>query len=84
MELIATGTQGGTFEVYNQENYIADQLVITCPMSFAEFKQVEARVTEKISADDGKNQVSGWIDNITYNRHTNMAEIILLTAGNPG
>jgi hypothetical protein len=80
-ELLATGTQGGTFEVYNPEDYIADQLIFDCPMSFAEFKEIQSKITEKISADDGKNQVSGWIDDLTFDRHRNMAEITLITNG---
>jgi hypothetical protein len=80
-ELIGTGTTGGVYEVYNPKDYIADLFRFSVPMSMAEFRTIQQNITDEITADDGNNQVRGWIDTISYDRHTNLAEITLITDG---
>ena len=80
-ELAATGLQGGTFEIFNPEDYIADLYEFKTPMSMAEFRAIREAVTDKIQVDDGKNSIRGWIDTISFDRHKNMADITLVTDG---
>lgn len=80
-ELAASGLQGGTFEIFNPEEFIGDTYSLTYPLSMAQYKTIMANKTAKITADDGKNFIEGWIENLTYNRHTHMAEIKLINDG---
>jgi len=80
-ELLNTGTQGGTFEVINTEDYIADQFLFEAPLTLSDFYKIQSRRTEKITANDGRNYITGWIDQLSYDRNKMMAEVILINDG---
>lgn len=78
-ELIATGQQGGTYSIYNPEEYITDRVRFKTPMSMADFYLLKQNPTKKISVSDGKNFISGWLDMIKHQRKTGIADITLIT-----
>jgi hypothetical protein len=78
LELISTGQGGGVFEVYNPEDYIADIYEIEYPMKLSQFKLIKKNSTHKVIANDGRNSISGWIENLVYRRSAGMATIRLI------
>jgi hypothetical protein len=78
-ELILTGAQGGIYQIYNQDDYIADLYKFTYPMTPAQYRELKANPTMKITANDGKNFIEGWVDDIRFKRKLRQAEITLIT-----
>ena len=80
LELIATGLQGGTFEAFNPEEYIADLIEFKCPLSMSQFYEMRLNPTKKITVSDGENTFTGWIHLVKHERQNGMASITLNTA----
>jgi len=79
IELMTTGTQGGEFQVFNTEDYIADNYHFSVPLSLYQFNQIKNSPISKISFNDGKNTDTGWIDFVKYNKEKGIAEFKLVT-----
>lgn len=79
LELVASGHQGGEFQIYNPEEYIADSYSFSVPMSLSQFTNIRNNPTSKIGFNDGKNVGEGWIDSVKFKKATGMAEFKLIS-----
>lgn len=78
-KLIATGQQGGTYSIYNPEEYNADLVKCKSPMTMAQFYDLKQNPTYKISLSDGENTITGWLETIKHQRQLGIADITLTT-----